>query len=187
MTTGNDRNLLDLTLAAARKDIETTSLGGAPLAPKFLDGMSFRPSTAIHDERGHLIEVFDTRWDWSKDVYSQGYLSIVAPGVVKGWALHKTHDDRYFVVSGKLLVVTFDPRPESSTYGQLCKTILTADQPGIFNIPKFVWHADWNIGTGNAVLMNLPTAPYNHENPDKFRLPLDTDLIPFRFEGATGW
>ena len=187
MAIDTHQSLLDLTLGAASRDVATTKVGSGPLAPKFLDGMGFRPSTAIHDERGHLIEVFDTRWDWSKDPYPQGYLTVVLPGVVKGWALHKTHEDRYFCVSGKLLVVTFDPRPESPTYGQLNKTILSADKPGLFNIPKFVWHADWNIGTENAVLMNLPTLPYNHDDPDKYRLPLDTDLIPFKFEGATGW
>ena len=187
MTTETNRNLLELTLEAASRDVETSKIGGVPLAPKFLDGMSFRPSTAIHDERGHLTEIFDSRWDGSREAYPQSYISVVMPGVVKGWALHKTHDDRYFIVSGKLLVVTFDPRPESSTYGQINKTILSADKPGLFKIPMFVWHADWNIGTENAVLINLPSVPYNHENPDKYRLPLDTDLIPFTFEGATGW
>lgn len=187
MTYPADANLLEKTLAGASQDVRTTEMGGVPLAPKFLEGMSFRPSTAIHDDRGHLVEVFDNRWDWSREAYPQGYLSTLLPGVVKGWALHKTHEDRYFLVAGKVLVVTFDPRPGSSTYGQLCKTILSADRPGIFNIPRFVWHADWNIGTQDAVLMNLPTVPYDHANPDKYRLPLDTDLIPFSFEGATGW
>jgi dTDP-4-dehydrorhamnose 3,5-epimerase len=86
-----------------------------------------------------------------------------------------------------MMLVTYDPRPESATYGLLSKLVLTGDQPRIVNIPKFVWHADWNIGTGDVVLMNFPTVPYDHANPDKYRLPLDTDLIPFDFKGARGW
>ena len=31
------------------------------------------------------------------------------------------------------------------------------------------------------------TKPYDHANPDKYRLPLDTDQIPYRFEDVSGW
>jgi len=54
------------------------------------------------------------------------------------------------------------------------------------NVPKFVWHADRNIGTSDAVVINFPTIQYDHSNPDKYRLPLDTDLIPHKFDGP-GW
>jgi dTDP-4-dehydrorhamnose 3,5-epimerase len=50
-----------------------------------------------------------------------------------------------------------------------------------------VWHADHNIGATDAVMMNFPTRPYNHETPDRYRLPIDTPLIPFSFGDARGW
>lgn len=189
MTTEISRrlNLLELTLETASKDVETSRQGGVVLPQALPEGMSFKATQAIHDERGHLTEMFDVRWDWSSEPYGQGYLTTLRPGVVKGWALHKTHEDRYFVISGEMLLVTYDPRPESKTYGLLSKVVLAGDQPRIINVPKCVWHADWNIGTTDVLLMNFPTVPYDHANPDKYRLPLDTDLIPFSFEGARGW
>ena len=45
-------------------------------------------------------------------------------------------------------------------------------------VPKFVWHADHNIGTNDVLVVNFPTEPYDHANPDKYRLPLNTPLIP---------
>jgi dTDP-4-dehydrorhamnose 3,5-epimerase len=39
----------------------------------------------------------------------------------------------------------------------------------------------------NAVLINFPTMPYDHANPDKYRLPLDTKLIPHSFGDTKGW
>jgi dTDP-4-dehydrorhamnose 3,5-epimerase len=33
----------------------------------------------------------------------------------------------------------------------------------------------------------MPTRPYDHADPDKYRLPLDNDVIPFRFDEAPGW
>jgi dTDP-4-dehydrorhamnose 3,5-epimerase len=57
----------------------------------------------------------------------------------------------------------------------------------LVNIPKFVWHAEQNIGDKDVVVIDLPTEPYNHKNPDKYRLPIDTPLIPYSFGNARGW
>jgi dTDP-4-dehydrorhamnose 3,5-epimerase len=48
-------------------------------------------------------------------------------------------------------------------------------------IPIGVYHAVKNIGTEEAQFMNFPTKPYNRESPDKYRLPVKNDLIPFDF------
>jgi hypothetical protein len=32
----------------------------------------------------------------------------------------------------------------------------------------------------------MPTRAYNHADPDVFRLPVDTDRIPYRFENRLG-
>lgn len=107
--------------------------------------------------------------------------------MVKGWGLHKEHEDRYFVISGELELVLFDPRPESSTYNKICKVYLSGNQSRLVNVPKFVWHADHNIGNSELVVLNFPTIQYDHSKPDKYRLPLDTDLIPYDFGAAKGW
>ena len=36
-----------------------------------------------------------------------------------------------------------------------------------------------------ATVVNFPTRPYLHEKPDKYRLPIDTPLIPFKFPPGT--
>jgi dTDP-4-dehydrorhamnose 3,5-epimerase len=55
------------------------------------------------------------------------------------------------------------------------------------NIPAGVWHADRNIGDKDAVVVNFPTIQYDHADPDKYRLPLDTDQIPHKFDNPRGW
>ena len=55
------------------------------------------------------------------------------------------------------------------------------------NVPKNIWHADHNIGDSDVIAVNFPTAPYDHAKPDKYRLPIGTDLIPCSFPGAKGW
>jgi hypothetical protein len=51
----------------------------------------------------------------------------------------------------------------------------------LFTIPLGVWHAVQNTGVGDATFMNMPDRAYDHAAPDKFRLPLKNDLIPFDF------
>jgi dTDP-4-dehydrorhamnose 3,5-epimerase len=48
-------------------------------------------------------------------------------------------------------------------------------------MPAGVWHAVENVGTEEAIMINFPTRPYNHADPDKRRLPIDSPEIPFEF------
>ena len=57
---------------------------------------------------------------------------------------------------------------------------------GLIIIPRGVYHALQNVGQLDAVFINLPTKAYNHGNPDKFRLPIHNDLIPYHFQEGSG-
>ena len=41
--------------------------------------------------------------------------------------------------------------------------------------------SDSSIGISPSNAVNMPTVAYDHGDPDKHRLPLDTDKIPFSF------
>ena len=80
----------------------------------------------------------------------------------------------------------YDERPGSPTEGLVSKIVLSEHRRRLMNIPAGVWHAERNLGSTNVVVINSPI-PYDHSNPDKYRLPLDTDRIPYRFENPRGW
>ena len=109
-------------------------------------GVTFKDVTTQVDERGSLCEMFDERWDWHGDPLVYSYFVTVRPGVVKGWAMHLEHEDRYFIVNGELEVVLYDDREDSTTRGLLSKVYLTEHRRRLMNIPAGVWHADHNIG-----------------------------------------
>lgn len=48
--------------------------------------------------------------------------------------------------------------------------------------PPGVYHGVRNVGKDDAWFVNMPSTPYRHEDPDKYRLPLDSPDIPFRFK-----
>jgi dTDP-4-dehydrorhamnose 3,5-epimerase len=111
----------------------------------------------------------------------------IRPGCAKGWNLHRENEDRYAIIKGEMELVLFDPRSDSPTCGEVCRIVMSEYHRCLVNVPRNVWHADHNIGTTDVVVINFPTAPYDHANPDKYRLPLDTKLIPHSFNGAVGW
>lgn len=179
-------DLLSVTLAAAVRDSQTTRPDGTTTAA-VIDGVRLRDSHTFADERGTVVEMFDPRSNWHPDPLVFVYAFTVRPGFVKGWNLHVEHEDRYFILQGELELVLFDPRPESPTRGQVSKLVLSEHRRRLVNVPRNVWHADHNIGDTDVVVVNFPTRPYDHANPDKYRLPIDTPLIPYSFAGARGW
>jgi dTDP-4-dehydrorhamnose 3,5-epimerase len=178
--------LLEKTLRAAVKDAQMVTPEGKTVSVP-ADGVQFRPAPTHADERGFVVEVFDPRWNWHPDPLVFVYAWGLRPGFVKGWNLHKHHEDRYFLLQGEMEIVLYDVRPESPTCGQVSKIVLSEANRGLVNIPQSVWHADHNIGTRDVIVVNCPTQAYDHANPDKYRLPIDTPLIPYSFPGARGW
>jgi dTDP-4-dehydrorhamnose 3,5-epimerase len=179
-------SFLTRTLAAAMRDTQTVTPAGKTLAP-LIEGVKIREARTHGDARGSVIEIFDERWGWHPAPVGSLHCFTVRPGFVKGWGLHEYHEDRYMILSGEMELVLFDPRPTSSTCGKVGKIMMSEHHRCLVNIPTNVWHADHNIGTKDVVVIDMPTVPYNHENPDKWRLPIDTPLIPYSFGNARGW
>jgi len=184
MTGSNRASLLADTLAVAIQDGATVRPDGVPLR-RLADGVTIRRLITHTDERGTVTELFDPGWRYHKDPLVFCYTFTIRPGVVKGWNLHRRHEDRYALLQGEMELVFFDPRPESPTCGEVSRIVLSERDRCIVNVPANVWHADRNIGGSDAVVINFPTIPYDHAAPDKWRLPIDTPLIPHRFPAGT--
>lgn len=173
-------------MSDATRDAPTVSTSGAELQT-LPDGVGFRDAVTHVDDRGSLCELFDPRWGWSGHDLVYAYVTTVRPGMIKGWGMHLDHEDRYFILYGELEVVLYDDRESSPTRGLVSKIYLTEHRRRLMNIPEGVWHAIRNVGSTDVTVINFPTRPYDHENPDKYRLPVDTDQIPYSFaEGARG-
>ena len=94
--------------------------------------------------------------------------------------VHRHQDDRLFFSAGAFKVVLYDARRGSPTHGVVNVLHPGTHERGLLRIPAGVYHAVCNIGTEEALFVNLPTRPYDHADPDKFRLPRENDVIPYR-------
>ena len=150
-------------------------------------GVSFHDVVTHVDDRGAVCELFDPRWGWHPDPLVFAYSFTIRPGMIKGWGVHKKHEDRYFILQGEMEVVLYDERADSPTYGLVAKIVMSEYRRRLMNIPAGVWHADRNLGNKDVVVVNFPTIQYDHTQPDKYRLPLNNDHIPHKFDNPRGW
>jgi dTDP-4-dehydrorhamnose 3,5-epimerase len=167
-------------LESVERDAQTVTPEGEPVQ-ELLDGVRIRPAITHLDSRGSLCEMYDPAWDFTEEPLVYVYQSTIRPGQIKGWVLHLEQDDRLFFSSGDVKVVLFDARVDSSTFEHLNVHYFGAVQRALLRIPCGVYHAIQNVGQGDAIFVNMPTRPYRHEEPDKYRLPLDTAQIPYDF------
>ena len=175
-----------MTLREPVQDIETVTPDGELTAP-LIDGLLVRPQVTQIDDRGTLCEILDLRWNVTDQSIVSVYQFTIRPGKAKGWHVHRLHDDRIFISRGELKVVLYDDRAGSPTYGLINELHRSEVQRSLMVIPRGVYHAHVNVGTVDALMISMPTRAYNHAAPDVYRLPLNTDEIPYSFEDRLGW
>jgi dTDP-4-dehydrorhamnose 3,5-epimerase len=145
-----------------------------------IDGVQLHRLGPQHvDHRGSLLEVVDFRLPFWDEPIIYAYRITIRPGRIKGWGMHKLQTDRYFVSYGLLRVVLYDGRPTSPTYERFSEFQFSNESPGLLKIPPGVWHADQNVGRQDVLIINYPTRIYDKENPDKYRIDVNSGLIPF--------
>ena len=170
-------------ISGCRKDGQSVTVDWTPLHP-LIEGVKLREVKHVPKENGHLTEIF--RKDWALDTgeVDQVFQVSLLPGGLSAWHTHRRTTDRLFVNSGLVKVVLYDARKESSTYKMVNVFRLGTVRPALVVIPPGVWHGVQNLGAEASLVLNLVDEAYRYEDPDHWRLPWDTDKIPYRF--ATG-
>ena len=173
-------------METTKQDVQTVTPEGASVQ-RLIEGVKIVPAVTHPDERGTLCEISSLALKAHPAPIVYVYQFTIRPGKVKGWHIHHLHDDRIFISQGTVKVVLYDNRPGSPTY-QMINEIYRADyHRTLMVIPAYVFHAHHNVGQTEALFISMPTRIYNHESPDVYRLPLDNNTIPYRFEQRMGW
>jgi dTDP-4-dehydrorhamnose 3,5-epimerase len=167
-------------LGRAARDPQTVTPAGRPVQEP-LHGVRIRPAVTQLDERGSICEMYSPEWGFTEEPLVYVYQTTIRPGQIKGWVLHLEQDDRLFFSRGDVKVVLYDARRDSPTFGGVNVHCFGETSRALLRIPRGVYHAIQNVGETDAFFVNMPTRAYRHEDPDKYRLPLDTDEIPYRF------
>jgi dTDP-4-dehydrorhamnose 3,5-epimerase len=162
------------------KDKATVDAKGNRLQ-QLIEGVVAQPLIVHADERGSLTELYHPAFEIPFSSIGCVTLVTIRPGRIKGWVKHLTSEDRVAVISGTAQVVLFDDRPDSPTYEMVNEIFLSTQNPKTVVIPIGVYHAVRNVGHETMTFVNMPTKAYDHASPDKYRLPLDNERIPFKW------
>jgi len=150
-----------------------------------IEGLVFRPTRPVPHDDGHVTEVARSDWEMVDGPVVQVHITTTYTGRVRAWGLHQRSSDRLFVVDGLVKIVVYDGRKNSPTFGSVNEFTVSPENPALLIIPPYLYHGWKNIGTTKAIIINMPTAMYNHESPDALDLPWDSEaalnLIPYRW------
>jgi len=132
----------------------------------------------IVDDRGFLMEILRSD-DTLFDRFGQCYVTLVHPGIVKGWHYHKKQYDHFCCLRGTAKVVLYDVREGSRTRGEVNEFILSLESPLVVKIPPYVFHGFTAVGEEDALILNVPTELYNSKEPDEYRESPFSEKIPY--------
>jgi dTDP-4-dehydrorhamnose 3,5-epimerase len=148
-----------------------------------IEGVVTKPLKLIPDERGWLMEILRADWEHFGR-FGQAYVTAAYPQVVKAWHMHKKQTDNMACVKGMMKLVLCDGRDKSKTKGEIDELVIGEKNPMLVQIPPGVWHGFKTVSAECALLVNVPDEMYNHKKPDEYRLPPDTDRIPYDWKLA---
>ena len=152
---------------------------------RLIDGVRTKQLKVIPDSRGRLMEMVRCD-DEIFAGFGQVYLTTTLPGVVKGWHLHKEQTDNVVCVHGMIRLGLYDDRQDSPTYGLVNEFHLGIHNPLLVQIPPLVYHGWKCSSTGEALIINTVTKPYNYSDPDEYRLDAHDNHIPFDWTTKDG-
>lgn len=144
-----------------------------------IDGVSVQPLKQIPDERGKVMHML--RADAPHfDRFGEIYFSVVYPGAIKAWHLHKRMTLNYAVVSGVIKLVLYDDRADSSSRGELMELFIGESNYCLVTVPVAVWNGFKGLGTQAAIVANCATHPHDPDeivrmDPMSSKIPYDWD------------
>lgn len=143
-----------------------------------INGVKVKRLKIVADNRGRLMEILRTDDDIFQK-FGQVYMTTAFPGIVKAWHYHRLQTDSFTCISGKMKLALYDARKESPTYKEVNEFIISLDDPALVQIPPLVYHGFKCAGDSEAIVVNTVTEPYNHKNPDEYRVDPYDNNIPY--------
>jgi dTDP-4-dehydrorhamnose 3,5-epimerase len=145
-----------------------------------IDGVQVLPLRQIPDERGKVMHML-RRTDAHFQEFGEVYFSVVLPGVIKGWHLHRRMTINYAVPYGRIKLVLYDDRPSSPTRGELQEVFLGQDNYCLARVPPLVWNGFKGYGTTEAIVCNCATIVHDPEEIERLdpfspKIPYDWSL-----------
>ena len=148
-----------------------------------IEGVKIIPKKQIIDERGKIMHMMRND-DPNFTKFGEIYFSYSHPNTVKAWHLHKRMTVNYVCVIGKIKLVLFDDRPESSTKGELQEIFLTTENYRLVTELARVWNGFKSVENKFSIIANCSDIP--HEAEEMSRKPFDDPYFNYNWNIKLG-
>lgn len=131
-----------------------------------IDGVTIIPLRTILDERGmvrHMLKCTDPHFR----KFGEIYFSVIFPGAIKAWHIHRKMELNYAVVSGNIKLVLYDAREDSPTYRELQEIFMGEDNYVLVTVPPHVVNGFKAVGSGKAIVANCATIPHDPDEIER--------------------
>lgn len=131
-----------------------------------IEGVQIIPLKTIMDDRGmvrHMLKSTDPHFK----KFGEIYFSVIFPGAVKAWHVHREMELNYAVVQGNIKLVLYDTRKGSATKGELQEICMGEDNYVLVTVPPNVINGFKTIGDEKAIVANCATIPHDPEEIER--------------------
>jgi len=144
-----------------------------PAPDTTIDGVQVVPLRRIPDERGTIFHML-RRTDPHFREFGEIYFSTIYRDVVKSWHRHRLMTLNYACIAGRIKLVLYDDRPNSTTRGSILERFLGPDDYSLVVIPPGIWTGFKGMAD---VSMLANCAAHLHDPANTERLdPFGTDI-----------
>ena len=113
--------------------------------------------------------------------FGECYISEINYNSIKGWKLHSKQTQNISVPSGKIKMVLYDYREDSSSFNQLIKINLgRPDNYFRITIPPGVIYGSKCLSSPNALLVNC--TDIEHDPDESITLSINDKRVPFLWD-----
>jgi dTDP-4-dehydrorhamnose 3,5-epimerase len=121
-----------------------------------------KPLRQIPDERGKVMHMLRSDSNLFEK-FGEVYFSVVYPGAVKAWKLHREMTLNLAVPVGRIKLVLYDDRQESPSKGKIQEMIIGEENYCLVKIPPMIWNGFQGIATLDSLIVNCATLPHDPE------------------------
>jgi dTDP-4-dehydrorhamnose 3,5-epimerase len=163
--------------------VKVQSYGGSPS----IEGVAFVELRRFNDDGGSMLELL--RFNEPRPAGLEGFepqqlnYSVVQPGAIKAFHLHRRQTDVWFVPpEDRILMVLVDVRADSASTGVAQRIMLGDGNNRLVRLPPGVAHGCKNLGAAPARILYLTDVLFD---PDPARC--DEGRLPWDHAGAEIW
>ncbi|MEK7148150.1 MAG: dTDP-4-dehydrorhamnose 3,5-epimerase family protein, partial [Patescibacteria group bacterium] len=119
------------------------------------------------NDQGYSFETIRADDKIYRGKFGQVFVSILYPGVIKGWHLHHKQTEYTTCIKGDIKYVALKENPDGTKSVQ----VLTIGErnPIVVYVPTGIWHGYTSLSNSEAVTMHLMDKPYDIKDPDTDR------------------